>query len=69
MVEDPDKRISWTDLYREPILRKYSSSVILEDYQEDVDLEECERTHQKLAKQEDQGNMNKELDDFENKKE
>lgn len=56
-------------MYREPILRKYSSSVILEDYQEDVDLEECERTHQKLAKQEDQGNMNKELDDFENKKE
>jgi serine/threonine protein kinase len=30
LVSDPDKRINWSDLYKEPLLFKYTSSVILE---------------------------------------
>lgn len=69
LVSDPDKRIGWTDLYKEPLLHKYTSSVILEDYQEDVDLEECERMHQTLDMKQDNGCMEKELDAFEKKQE
>lgn len=69
LVADPEQRISWTELYKEPILFKYSKSVILDEFQEDVELEESMKIHLKLENNEKENDMIEEMERHDNRAE
>jgi hypothetical protein len=48
------------------LLYKYSQSAILEEYQEDVELEESKLIHEKLEQKEKENDMMEEMDRYEN---